>query len=54
MTKVDVLEREIENLNKEIRRYEQLGLTSDKYYHVLLIERSSRIGELEFCKENNL
>lgn len=54
MTKVEVLEHEIELLDKEIRRYEQLNMTSDKYYICLQIERCSKIAELEFCRENNL
>lgn len=54
MTKVEVLEHEIELLDKEIRRYEQLNMISDKYYICLQIERCSKIAELEFCRENNL
>ena len=54
MNKVEVLEQEIENIDKEIRRYEQLNLTSDKYYICLQMEKYARISELEFCKDNNL
>ena len=54
MTKVDILEREIECLNKEIRKYEQLNMTDDKYYICLQMEKYSKIAELEFCKEYNL
>lgn len=54
MSKAEVIEREIELLEREIRRYEQLNMTSDKYYILLQIERTTRIAELEFCKENNL
>lgn len=54
MSKADIIEREIENLDKEIRKYEQLGLTSDRYYYLLLMEKCSKIGQLEFCKENDL
>ena len=54
MSKADIIEREIELLEKEIRKYEQLNMTSDKYYILLQIERTAKIAELEFCKENNL
>lgn len=54
MTKAEMIEREIELLDKEIGKFEQLNMTSDKYYILLQIERAARIGELEFCKENNL
>jgi hypothetical protein len=54
MTKVEVLEREIELLDREIRRYEQLNLISDKYYICLQMEKYARIAELEFCKDNEL
>ena len=54
MSKAEVIEREIELLEREIRRYEQLNMASDKYYILLQIERTTRIAELEFCKENNL
>lgn len=54
MTKVDILEQEIENIDKEIRRYEQLNLTGDKYYICLQMEKYARIAELEFCKDNEL
>ena len=51
---VEMLERDIENLDREIRRYEQLNLVNDEYYICLQIERCSKISELQFCKENNL
>lgn len=54
MSKVEILEREIELLDKEIRKFEQLNMTSDKYYMCLQMEKYARIAELEFCKENNL
>lgn len=54
MLKSDILEREIELLDNEIRKSEQLGLTGDRYYICLQMEKYARIAELEFCKENNL
>ena len=48
------LEREIENLDKEICRMERLGMEADSYYACLQIERSSKISELQFLIENNL
>lgn len=54
MTKVDILEREIELIDKEIRRYEQLNMESDRYYVCLQMEKYARIAELEFCKDNEL
>ena len=54
MTNAESLEIEIENIDKEIRRYEQLNMTNDKYYVCLQMEKYSKIAKLEFCKENNL
>jgi hypothetical protein len=54
MTKADILEREIELLDKEIRKFEQLNLTSDKFYICLQMEKYSKIAQLEYCIENNL
>lgn len=54
MTKAEMIERDIELIDKEMLKLEQLNMTSDKYYILLQIERTARIGELEFCKENNL
>lgn len=54
MTKVKELERDIENLDKEIFRMEQLGMESDSYYACLQVERSARISELQFLLEHNL
>ena len=51
---VEILENELENINKEIRRYEQLNLINDEFYICLQIEKCLKIAELQFCKENNL
>ena len=50
----EVFEREINNLEKEIRRMEQLSLCEDDYYHILQVERIAKIQELQYCLENNL
>lgn len=54
MTKAEMLEREIELLDKEIRNFEQLNMQNDAYYVCLQIERSSKIAQLQFCIENDL
>ena len=54
MTIIEDIEKEIEKINKEMLRMEQLNMVNDKYYHVLAMERLAKFYELEFCKENNL
>ncbi len=48
---VDDIQREIDLIDNEIRKMEQLNLTGDSYYYVLLSEKLARLTELEYCKE---
>lgn len=48
---VENLQREIELIDNEIRKMEQLNLTTDGYYYVLQAERLAKLSELEYCKE---
>jgi hypothetical protein len=54
MTRAEAYEKEIENLDKEICKFEQLGMVSDKYYCLLQMERATKICEMQYCIENNL
>lgn len=48
---IERLQNEIELVNKEICKMEQLNMTDDAYYFVLQSEKLARINELEYCKE---
>ena len=48
---VENLQREIELIENEIRKMEQLNLTADGYYYVLQAEKLAKLSELEYCKE---
>lgn len=48
---VENLQREIELIDNEIRKMEQLNLTADGYYYVLQVEKLAKLSELEYCKE---
>jgi hypothetical protein len=50
----DTFQKEIENLDKEIFKMEQLGLQDDRYYSILQMERAVKISEMQYCVENNL
>jgi hypothetical protein len=50
---IESLEREIDNLDKEIGALESANLT-DEYYFLLLKEREVKISELSYCIENNI
>ena len=54
MTRAECLERETESLDKEIRRFERLNMTQDKYYCLLQMERATKICEMQYCIDNNL
>lgn len=54
MTRAECYEREIERLDREIRKLEQLNMTSDKYYCLLQMEKVTKICEMQYCIENKL
>ena len=54
MTRAECFEQEINNLDKEIRRFEQLNMTQDKHYCLLQMEKATKICEMQYCIENNL
>ena len=54
MTRAECFEQEINNLDKEIRKFEQLNMTQDKYYCLLQMEKATKICEMQYCIENNL
>jgi hypothetical protein len=54
MSKVEAFENELQRIDKEICRMEQLNMTSDKMYYLLQMQRATLICEIEYCKENNL
>ena len=54
MTRAECFEQEINNLDKEIRKFEQLNMTNDRYYCLLQMERAMKICEMQYCIENNL
>lgn len=50
----DYFNDEIAKIDKEIRKLEQLGMSNDKYFYLLQMERATKICELQYCLENNL
>ena len=54
MTRAEFFEQEINHLDKEIRKFEQLNMTNDRYYCLLQMERATKICEMQYCIENNL
>lgn len=54
MTRAEVFANDIQKLDNEIRKMEQLNMTGDKLYCLLQMERAAKVCELEYCLENNL
>lgn len=54
MKRAEELGKEIENIDKELCRLEQLGKESDRYYYVLQMHKLAVVAELEFCVEHDL
>ena len=54
MTRAECFEQEINHIDKEIRKFEQLNMTNDRYYCLLQMERATKICEMQYCIENNL
>ena len=54
MTRAECFEQEINHLDKEIRKFEQLNMTNDRYYCLLQMERATKICEMQYCIDNNL